>query len=100
MRGVSLVQRLLLPSPRHHPILRQTVVSYILCFERLWLTKACLPLGFAFAFDFDEEPFLAGILEASESRSILIESAESKLELVQHTGHLPQLLVSFIQCDK
>jgi hypothetical protein len=36
------------------------------------LTKACLPFGFAFAFAFDEEAFLAGILEASESRSILL----------------------------
>jgi len=44
-------------------------------------TKACLPFGFAFAFDFDEEAFLAGILEASESRSILLYQLNRDLSL-------------------
>jgi len=45
------------------------------------LTKACLLFGFAFAFDFDEEAFLAGILEASESRSILLYQLNRGLSL-------------------
>ena len=77
-------------------MLRQTGVSYWTTKGRRQLTSACLPLGLAFALALDEEPFLAGTLEASESRSILSYQLCQFAEIIRHTGHLPQLLVSLM----
>ena len=77
-------------------MLRQTGISYWTTKGQRQLTSACLPFGFAFALDLDEEPFLAGTLEASESRSILSHQLCRMVDTIEHTGHLPQLLVSLI----
>jgi hypothetical protein len=61
------------------------------------LTNACLPLGLAFGLAFDEEPFLAGMLDASESRSILLYQLCKGWKFDEHTDHPPQLSVSLIR---